>query len=487
MKNEVFRMERVTYKEAEVVKLEDFNLQIYEGEIMGMLPFNGQGKTALLKLMQVNLPLYDGYIYYGGKMVNSWRKSSGSHNRISIIQAKSSLVESMTIADNVFVMRHGFKQELIHTKLLNRQLEPFLEEIGMQIPADARIEGLSVFQRITVELLRAVVAGNRLIVLEEIGALVSDRELEQLHGMLRHYAGRGFSFLYISPHFEEENNLCDRVAFLTDGRIWKVIPKDMLKTETKEVYHYSIEYNRNYSRMVRVHQEKRKQELTDPEIYCRWSHDSESIGRRISFPIYHGEYLAVQIRENRILQEMTEILTEEYSKDDQTAVIQESPTTSMLFPELSYMDNLCMSLARRMGNIWKNDSIRSSIRREYGSMLGDETFDKNVENLSERQKYQLIYFRVLLQHPQIVYCIKPFKGADLAHRMQIWKLLEMLLDRGITVVDLSLNLSDSLSLADRLLIIEHDGQIREIRKENFADVSSKVPWGYFYRKEIPKE
>ena len=44
MKNEVFRMERVTYKEAEVVKLEDFNLQIYEGEIMGMLPFNGQGK-----------------------------------------------------------------------------------------------------------------------------------------------------------------------------------------------------------------------------------------------------------------------------------------------------------------------------------------------------------------------------------------------------------------------------------------------------------
>ncbi len=41
MRKEIFRMERVTYKEAEITRLEDFNLQIYEGEIMGMVPFNG--------------------------------------------------------------------------------------------------------------------------------------------------------------------------------------------------------------------------------------------------------------------------------------------------------------------------------------------------------------------------------------------------------------------------------------------------------------
>ena len=40
MRNEVLRMERVTYKEDEVVKLEDFNLQIFQGEIMGFMPVN---------------------------------------------------------------------------------------------------------------------------------------------------------------------------------------------------------------------------------------------------------------------------------------------------------------------------------------------------------------------------------------------------------------------------------------------------------------
>ena len=480
MRKEILRMERVTYKEADMTRLEDFNLQIYEGEIMGMLPFNGQGMAALLKLLQVNLPLYDGYIYYNGEQVNSWKESSGTHNRIGVIQAQSSLVESMTIADNVFVLRQGFRQEVIHEELLNRQLQPFLKEIGMEMTAETKVERLTVFQRVIVELLRSVVAGNHLIVLEEIGALISDRELEHLHQILHHYAEKGFSFLYISPHFEEENNFCDRVAFLTNGRIWKVIPKEMMKNQTWEVYDYN-HYNMEYNQMVRSHMEKREREEKAREVYTIWRSFSETMGKKLEFPIYRGEYLAVQIHENAILQEMIEKLQTDTVKDEKAAVIQESPTVSMIFHGLSYMDNLCMSLSRRIGNIWKNSSIRGSIRREYESLLGEEVFDMKVEDLSERQKYQLIYSRVMLQNPQIVYCIKPFKGADLAHRIHIWKLLEMLLDRGITVVDISLNLSDSLSLADRLLMIEHDGTVREIPKENFAFVPRNVPWRTFYR------
>ena len=100
MRNEVLRMERVTYKEEEVVKLKDFNLQIFQGEVMGFLPVNSHGKTALLKLLERNLPLYDGYIYYGGEKVNTWKEHYKAANRISIIQEKSSLAGNLNIADN---------------------------------------------------------------------------------------------------------------------------------------------------------------------------------------------------------------------------------------------------------------------------------------------------------------------------------------------------------------------------------------------------
>lgn len=110
MKQEIFRMERVTYLEQEIMLLEDFNLQIYRGEIMGMIPVNAHGMTAFLKLLQNNLPLYDGYIYYGGEKINSWKESKKQTNRISIIEGKSRLVENMTVLDNIFVLRQSFGQ-----------------------------------------------------------------------------------------------------------------------------------------------------------------------------------------------------------------------------------------------------------------------------------------------------------------------------------------------------------------------------------------
>lgn len=73
-------------------------------------------------------------------------------------------------------------------------MEPFLEDIGMDIPLNKDVEKLSTFERIIVELLRAVIMGYHLIVLDEVGALVSDDELKKLHGIIRRYVKKGFLF-----------------------------------------------------------------------------------------------------------------------------------------------------------------------------------------------------------------------------------------------------------------------------------------------------
>lgn len=109
MRQEIFRMERVTYTEQGIRKLENFNMQIYAGEVMGLIPVNAHGKNAVMKLLQHNLPLYDGYIYYSGGLVNSWRGAARKSNRVSIIQAQNRLVKGMTVADNIFVLRQGFR------------------------------------------------------------------------------------------------------------------------------------------------------------------------------------------------------------------------------------------------------------------------------------------------------------------------------------------------------------------------------------------
>lgn len=127
--------------------------------------------------------------------------------------------------------------------------------------------------------------------------------------------------------------------------------------------------------------------------------------------------------------------------------------------------------------------MRENVRQEYAPVLGSEVFDMHMEELTEKQKYQLVYTRVLLQKPDVVFCVHPFKGADVSHRMFIWKLLEQFLDKGIAMVFLSLGMSDTLSLADRILIVEGDGETKEITSKDFSMIPEQVPWTHLYKRK----
>ena len=478
-------MERVTYREHGVTLLENFHIHIYQGEIMGMVPVNAHGLTAFLNLLQSNLPLYDGYIYYAGEMVNSWKEERRTFNRISVIGAESRLVENLSVTDNIFVLRQGFRQEVIREHMLAEQLRPFLEDIGMEISLDARVRDLTAFERAVVEMLRAVVLGHRLIVLVDIGSLISYEELVKLHEIMRHYVKKGFTFLYISPHLEEIAMVCGRCAMLSHGSIQNVIYENELEAEVPRVY------SAEYKQMVRSHQQaqcdtlRKGKEILRAEEICGEHLD------RLSFSVQEGECLVIQILDDIAFREASGMLTGVYrarsgsflmggkkihlQKDRRIAVIQEMASRTMVFPELDYMDNLCMSLSRRMSFLWMKRSIRSSIRREYGPELGEEVFLLQVEELSEKQKLEMIYTRILLQKPQVVFCIQPFKGADLPLRMTIWRLMEKLLEHKIAVVIVSVNLSDSLSLADRLIIVDKNSR-QELRRSQFARMQGRIPW-----------
>ena len=490
MRNEILRMERVTYIEDEIVKLKDFNLQIYQGEIIGLLPVTSHGKSEVLKLLARNLPLYDGYVYYGGEKVNTWKDSHRTANRLSIIQEKSSLAENLNIADNIFVLRPGFKQWVIRSRMLNRQLEPFFKDIGLDIQIDKEVSELSAFERIVVEILRAVVMGYHLIVLDEVGALVSNHELEKLHSIIRHYVDKGFSFLYVCSHLEEIVSICDRCALFSNGRIMKVMGHEEMQHDPP------VTYMSEYNDMVRFHAQKREEDNEEKQVLFQWDGYGESHTDGFHFQVYKGECVAMQILDAGTMEEMRQILTGDLLPErgriclhgkncripgnQGIAVVQERATKSMIFPELDYMNNLCICLAEKVPSIWHDHRLRKSIFSEYAPVLGEEVFYMPVENLSEKQKYQLVYTRILLQKPESLFCIQPFMGADLVHRMYIWSMLEKFLDKGISVVILSLNLSDSLAMADRLLILDKGGRGGELRREEFSGVAPPLPWSHSY-------
>ncbi len=493
MREEIFRMERVTYIEKGIIQLKDFNLQIFQGEIMGFLPVNAHGLPAFLKLLQSNLPLHDGFVYYGETLINSWKASRKGYNRISIIQNQSCLVEGMRVSDTIFVLRQGFRQRIIRSGLLRRQLEPFLRDIGMDISADTYVEKLSYFERIVVEMLRAVIMGHRLIVLNEVSTLISEVELKKLYRIMRKYASQGISFLYISLHFEDILQICDRAALLSYGRVQKVIGETQMSLDTM------LEYPEEFNRMVRVHMQSEKGLGMSPDVVLELHDITYGALERLHVKIHAGECVVIQSLDYSIYKSLIGLLIGErrleggeillegepvaIRESKSVAVIRELPTRSMIFPGMSYMDNLCFGLLRRVEGIWHDRAIKESVRMEYGSFLGEDVFYMQMEELTEMQKYQLVYTRILLQRPKVVFCIQPFKGADMPHRLLIWKMMETLLQKGIAVVIIAINLADSMSFAERLLRIDGNGMVVEVSREEFSHLSASTPWAHLYRKE----
>lgn len=490
MKEEVLRMDRITYREQGVTELNHFCLDINAGEIMGLIPINDTGLAALIRLLRQNLPLHYGYVYYRGKLVNHWQGSDNRFNRIGVIESRSGLADDLTVADNVFVLRQGFKKRVIRRKVLNRQLEPFLRETGVELSADTCARDLSAFPRFITELVKAVVAGCRLIVLMEPASVISDTRLESLQRILRHYAAEGFSFLYVSRHYEEARQICNRAAVMVNGQIAKVVNTADTPPETLQCF--GVE---EYTRLVRRQGGPRPAGAeTIPALELR------GVGcghiHSLDFAVAPRECVVLQDLNNHILNDLIELLSgrekpgtgtlrvggKPYrsSLKREVAIIQQQPAQTMLFPDLSYMDNLCFTMDHRLPTIWRRRAAQAGVRRELEGVLTDGVFDCPVEALTKPEKYELIYTRVLLQHPRVAVCVQPFMGADVQQRMQIWSLIERLLKKGVSVLILAVNLADSLSLADRLVRVR-DGRVQEvIAREDFSSLPPSAPWHDFW-------
>lgn len=487
MKEEVLRMHDVTLIEQGNIRLEDFSLSVFAGEIVGLLPMNDHGIIALIDLLQNNLPLQSGYVYYRGELINCWRTADVHVNRIGVIQNASSLVEQMTVADNIFVLRYGFRARIIREQLLLDQLQPVLDGLGMHIAADAYVDTLTSFEKVVVELVKAVVAGYRLIILREISTSISDQELARLHEVMRHYAAEGISFLYIGYHYEELIQVCDRTAVYSNGRILKyVLPSDG-----------ALPYKARYEQQAQMFRQQKKNlhgAVLEVERLCG-GHVQD-----LSFSVSAGECIVIQDMLNTVIGDLVDLLSGEKhadlgeiringktiapGKSRELAIVSEQPDTTMIFPELSYLDNLCLTVDHRLTGIWSNRRLRAGLRKEWAQRVGDEVFDMPAGQLTRRQRRELVFQRILLQRPEVVFCVQPFKGADMNMRMHVWEQIKALMDEGIALVILTVNLADTLTLATRLVRVEQ-GSVRTYERDEFDHLPFNAPWLQLYKHVLP--
>ena len=133
MRREVLRMERVTCIRQGREILNNFNFQLFEGEVMGLVPLDSFGLDEVIDCMCNNRQLLYGRIYIRERLVNTYAVRPRTKNNVYSILKDENLIQGLPAADNVFLIREGYKGFFIDDALIQKQLKRLLCEVGMDI------------------------------------------------------------------------------------------------------------------------------------------------------------------------------------------------------------------------------------------------------------------------------------------------------------------------------------------------------------------
>lgn len=463
MKRELLRMDHVSILFNREMVLDNLNFEMFAGEIMGLISRNYKGYDQLIDLICNNHTISFGSVWYDGRIVNRYSHSDGSANKVYLIEQKSHLVDTLSITDNLFVLRKGFKKYFINDKVLCEQTELFFRENGIQVDVRKRVSALTPLERCLVELGKALLLGCKLVIIDNPGNFLSQHELPIFQRMLKKIRNEGVSFLYVANHHQELFRIADRTALFSDGCISKVFERNEMTDQM--IAPYITEW---FRQNLKMEPEQEDGVMHFHSVRARYL-------KGLKFVLHRGECLTLLDMDNRIARDVLELLTgqqecaggritlehEPYTPerasrylDEGVAVIPQDPVEHLLFADRTYMENLTFLLDRKLGKSLIPGKIYRSIREEYELLAGKAIDERNIGNLQLEEQLALVYYRMHLIRPRVMVCIQPLAKGDMFCRMKILSLIREIRKRGTAVLIITTNVSDTLDISDRLLVVE---------------------------------
>ena len=184
------------------------------GEIHAVLGENGAGKSTLMKIIYGAVRPDEGTVTWNGAAVVIQNPRQARALGIAMVFQHFAVFETLTVAENVWL---GLDRRLGRAQVA-REVERVSGAYGLELDPGRLVSGLSIGERQRVEILRALLAEPRLLILDEPTAVLTPQMAERLFETLRRLAAEGCSILYISHKLDEVRALCTSCTVLRGGR-----------------------------------------------------------------------------------------------------------------------------------------------------------------------------------------------------------------------------------------------------------------------------
>ncbi|MDR7417218.1 MAG: ATP-binding cassette domain-containing protein, partial [Armatimonadota bacterium] len=218
--------------------LQDVDVDLYPGEVLGLVGDNGAGKSTLIKILSGVYPPDAGSIELEGRPVRFTSPREARAAGIETIYQDLALAENLDVAGNIFLGREpGYGWGVLRI-LARRQMETastqVLQRLEIQLPSvRTLVRHLSGGQRQAVAISRAVYWEARIVIMDEPTAALGVRERSRVLDLVRRLRDEGKSVLLISHSMPDIFAVCDRIVVLRRGL--KVGERQTAQTTEEEI------------------------------------------------------------------------------------------------------------------------------------------------------------------------------------------------------------------------------------------------------------
>ncbi|WP_066686577.1 sugar ABC transporter ATP-binding protein [Christensenella intestinihominis] len=466
-----------------VKALDGVSVGFQEGEVHALAGENGAGKSTLIKMLTGAIEPTRGEIILNGETYHRLGPIEAIEKGISAVYQEFNLIPYLTVAENVFYGKEIMKGAFVDKKAMAEEVSKALEEFEIELDPLAVISDLGVaYQQIT-EIVKAVMANSRVLIMDEPTAPLTSKETQLLFNIVKKLKKNKVTIIFISHRMEEMFEICDRVTVLRDGKY--ISTKDVKDITRKELITDMVgrELGENYPERVA--------ELGEPVLQVKGL-TNEKI-KDVSFEVRKGEILGFG---GLVGAGRTEVMQALFGADpiedgeiflNGKRIKIKNPGSALnhgigLLPEdrknqgvllgLTIKENVTFSsLKQAMRGPFVDSKKDTAIAEEYVNKLQIKTPSINqlVKNLSGGNQQKVVLAKMLATQCDVIIFDEPTRGIDVGAKQEIYNLMRHLADdEEKTVIMVSSEMPELIGMSDRILVMRGGRIVGELGRNEFS-------------------
>lgn len=468
----------ITKTFGKVIANDGVNLVVKWGEILSLLGENGSGKTSLMNILAGIYFPDSGRIFVDGEEVTIRSPKDAFNLGIGMIHQHFKLVDKLTATENIIL---GLKGGRLNRKKISLKVREISERYGFEINPERKIYDMSVSEKQTVEIIKVLYRGAKVLVLDEPTAVLTPQETDKLFAVLRNMRDDGKSIIIITHKLHEVLAISDRVAVLRKGEYIGSVDTSQATAQSLTEMMVGRQISLNIERPKPINPIAR---LVVKGVSCI-NEEGFPVLDKIDFTAYGGEILGIAGITNCGQKELLEGIAGLQPLDQQSSILYypgaDQPAVelvgkrpmeiSKLGVSLSFVpeDRIGMGLVGNM-DMTDNMMLRSYLNGNFGiadrkppKKLAREVIeqlevatpgvDTPVSRLSGGNVQKVLVGREISAAPKLLMTAYAVRGLDINTSYTIYSLLNEQKRAGVAVIYVGEDLDVLLELCDRILVL----------------------------------